>query len=200
MHRMITLQDAVRHLYKTAVVEGAKTSRQRLRRLAEYCVQELDRRGLSKAERDIEIPGGGRPKEWDVAWQWQQKYRLVISLKSILSNVSGTVPNRIDELIGEVANVQMYSPEIVVGYLMVFDVSKDEISGKHGMKWCELLEQRLGALAGRSAPLWGVGIIEAYSIIKVDFSKGAKLLTPEVDIQRMFDILVAEVRKRNPGI
>jgi len=194
------LQEVVKSLYETAVVRKISTSTLRLQKLTEYCVQELAVRGLRGAEIDVEIPGGGRPKQWDVAWKFQNKYRLALSLKSILSNIPGTVPNRIDDLIGEVANVQMYSPEIVIGYIMVFDMSKDTYSKKHRMKWSELLRQRLDSLSGRRAPHWSAGMIEAYSIVEVDFSKGPRLLAGEDEVAKMFDILVKEVKNRNPGI
>jgi hypothetical protein len=148
----------------------------------------------------VQIPGGGRAKQWDVAWKHHGKYRLGISLKSILRNLSGTVPNRIDDLIGEVANIQMYSPEVVVGYLMVFDVSQDTFSRKHGCTWCELLKTRLGRLSGRRSPFWSVGMVEAFVVVEVNFANGACLVTSEDRVSEMFDILVAEVISRNPSL
>ena len=50
---------------------------------------------------------------------------FLISLKSIWKNVAGTVPNRLDDLMGEAANVQQMSPEVVTGYIMLFDKSQD---------------------------------------------------------------------------
>ena len=137
---------------------------------------------------------------WDVAWKHHGKYRLGISLKSILRNLRGTVPNRIDDLIGEVANIQMYSPEVVVGYLMIFDVSQDTFSQKHGCTWCELLKTRLDRLSGRRSPFWSVGMVEAFVVVEVDFSNGARLVTPEGRVAEMFDILVSEVKSRNPSL
>lgn len=194
-----TLLAAIEHLYQTAVVDGARTSTLRLQKLARYCVEELDERGLRNAEVDVAIPGGGRTKEWDVAWKHHGKYRLAISLKSILRNLAGTVPNRTDDLIGEVANIQMYSPEVVVGYLMVFDVSQDRVSRKHGCTWCELLKTRLTRLSGRRAPFWSIGLVEAFVVVEVDFSKGAHVITPEEEVMTMFDVLVSEVKSRNPS-
>src|SRR5574337_839524 len=151
---MMALTEAIESLYRIAVTQGKTTSTIRLQGLADYCVQELSRRGLEAAETEVTIPGGGREKQWDVAWKLHGKYRLAISPKSILKNLAGTVPNRIDDLMGEVTNVQMYSPEIALGYLMVFDVSQDSPSTRHGSTWCELLRQRLGELSGRKAPSW----------------------------------------------
>ncbi|BDG60102.1 hypothetical protein [Caldinitratiruptor microaerophilus] len=105
----VSLLDAVADLYRIAVTERAATSTQRLKVLAQYCADQLDRLGLAGAEIEREVPGIGREKQWDVAWYHEGKCRLAISLKSILRNVSGTVPNRIDDLIGEVANAQLAS-------------------------------------------------------------------------------------------
>jgi hypothetical protein len=172
----ISLQDAIDHLYDKAVTERATTSTTRLRLLADFCVAQLAERGLAAAETEVLIPGGGRPKYWDVAWPYQGKYRLAISLKSILRNLSGTVPNRIDELMGDAANVQMYSPEIVVGYFMILNVARDELIRKHGRTWKEQLELGLGNLSGRAAPAWSVGMVEASVVVDVDFSHGPRLV------------------------
>ena len=196
----LTLKEAIDSLYRIAVTEGKSTSTIRLQGLAQYCVQELVRRGLTGTEAEVTIAGGGRPKQWDVAWKLHGKYRLAISLKSILKNVGGTVPNRIDDLIGEVANVQMYSPEMVVGYVMIFDLSQDPASVKHGTTWSNLLFRRLKELSGRRAPSWSVGMIEGFAMVKVDFSSGPKLLTTESELGEMFNQLVSEVKKRNPSL
>ena len=65
-----------------------------------------------------------------MVWRYDGKVRLAISLKSILRNIPGTVPNRIDDLMGEVANVQLVSLEIVLGYVMVFNSSEDTEDGR----------------------------------------------------------------------
>ena len=92
----ITIQDAIDHLYDVAVGKTKVTSTKRLDVLADYCIQELATRGLHGAVADQDLLGGGRTKNWDVAWKYDGKYRLAISLKSILANLGGTVPNRID--------------------------------------------------------------------------------------------------------
>ena len=99
---MITAQDAVDDLYRIAVTERKATSTSRLDLLAEFCLQELMSRGLTDVEKEASIPGAGRQKKWDVAWRYDGKYRLGISLKSLLKNLGGTVPDRIDDIIGEV--------------------------------------------------------------------------------------------------
>ena len=98
-------------------------------------MRELKRRGLHGVEKEASIPGTGRQKRSDVAWEYDGKYRLGLSLKSLLRNLGGTVPNRIDDLIGEVANAQLHSPEIVIGYVMIFNVQEDAYSPRHQSTW-----------------------------------------------------------------
>jgi hypothetical protein len=194
----VTLQEAINSFYAKAVTEGASTSTKRLDVLADYCVHELAKRGLKGVEKEAKLYGGGRTKQWDVAWSLHGKYRLAISLKSILKNLAGTVPNRIDDLMGEVTNVQLYSPEIVTGYMMIFDASSDVISNRREAGWLGHLRNRLEQLSGRKAPAWSMGMIEASCLIEVDFSEGPFLCTPEVEVGPFFDRLVGEVKHRNP--
>jgi len=195
-----TFQDAVDHLRQIAVVEKKTTSTKRLAKLAAYCISELAARGLNGVEAEVTIPAGGRPKDWDVAWKWAGKYRLVISLKSILKNLPGTVPNRIDDAMGETTSIQLYSPEVVTGYLMLIDGQQGAESRKHEATWPELLRERLGGLSGRRAPYWSPGTFEAFAVVEVDFSSGARVVSGVEDVTKMFDVLVDETVKRNPGI
>jgi hypothetical protein len=195
----ITLQDAIDGLYDIAVTKRAAQSPSRLKTLAAYCVQELEERGLAGATTECEIPGGGRTKAWDVGWYYDGKYRLAISLKSLLKNLAGTVPNRIDDLMGEAANVQIYSPEIVTGYIMVLDIGADAHSAKHGSTWSDLLRKRLGLLSGRRPPGWTIGTVEGFVLAEVDFSKSSALLSGAELFPPFFDLLVAQVRFRNPN-
>ena len=126
------------------------------------------------------------------------KPRLAISLKSLLKNLGGTVPNRVDDLMGEVTNVQMYSPEIVTGYIMLFNVAGDSYSPLHQSTWAELLKRRITRLSGRRPPSWSIGMIEASLFLEVDFSDGPRIVSGADDVAPFFDRLVAQVRHRNP--
>ena len=196
---MIGAQDAVDALYRTAVAEAKKTSASRLDVLADFCVQELTRRGLKDVEKEASIPGAGREKKWDVAWRYDGKYRLGISLKSLLKNLGGTVPNRIDDLIGEVTNAQLHSPEIVIGYIMIFNVAEDGFSRKHGSTWCDLFRERATSLSGRRPPSWTTGTVEDFVLVEVDFNSRPSILATSQPFEAFFANLVEHLRARNPG-
>ena len=196
---MITAQQAVDDLYRIAVMEKRATSTARLDTLAEYCVQELNRRGLLGVEKEASVPGAGREKRWDVAWRYDGKYRLGLSLKSLLRNLGGTVPNRIDDLIGEVANAQLHSPEIVIGYVMIFNVQEDAYSPKHQSTWANLLLTRLKSLSGRRAPSWTTGTVEDFILVEVDFGSGSAIGSLSQPFEGFFDTLIEQVSVRNPN-
>ncbi|MDE0523504.1 MAG: hypothetical protein OXH79_16250 [Boseongicola sp.] len=193
---MITLQDAVDDLYRMTVIEERRTSTKRLDVLADYCVQELSSRGLAGAAKEVQIPGIGRTKSWDVAWPESGKIKLGISLKSLLKNIAGTVPNRADDLMGEMANVQLWSPEIVTGYIVVFDVSASKIR-IDGTRWVDFFRSTIERLSGRAAPAWAAGMVEASAIIEVDFSNRPLILNPP-DMSGFFGQLKSHVAQRNP--
>ena len=195
----VTLQDAVDHLYQLTVVQKHSTSTKRLSVLGDYCVQELAARGLHGATQEAEIAGGGRPKSWDVAWEYDGKFRLGVSLKSVLKNLAGTVPNRIDDLMGETANAQLHSPEIVIGYVMILDIGTDRFSRKHNSTWSDLLRSRLSTLSGRRPPGWTIGTIEAFVLVEVDFRQSSGALSGAEAFAPFFDTLVEQVRLRNPN-
>lgn len=75
-----------------------------------------------------------------------------------------------------------------------------DISARQGGTWCDILNQRLSRLSGRKAPAWSIGTVESFAIIRVDFSSGPCLLSPESGVLHMFDELVSEVKERNPSL
>ena len=134
-----------------------------------------------------------------MAWQYDGKYLLGISLKSILKNLGGTVPNRIDDLIGEAANAQLHSPEIVIGYVMIFNIENDAVSPKYGSTWAEVAERRLTSLSGRRPPAWATGMIEDFVLVKVNFGSSASIVSISQPLTDFFDTLVEQVTHRNPN-
>jgi hypothetical protein len=77
------------------------------------------------------------------------------------------VPNRLDDLMGEVANVQQLSPELVIGYVVIMD-EKQNTPHRSGGTWIDHFETNLRKIAIRRAPLWNQGLIEAIWLIRVD--------------------------------
>ena len=193
---MISLQDAVDDLYRIVVVETKSTSNKRLTMLADYCIEQLNDRGIVEASKELSVPGIGRDKKWDIVWPAEGRVRLGISLKSMLSNISGAVPNRIDELAGEMANVQLMSPEIVTGYIMIFDTSKSGVK-QDGTPWVDVFRDAVNRLSGRDAPAWAAGMMEASVIVEVDFSEKSRIMC-EPNMSEFFSHLANCVKARNP--
>ena len=193
---MISLQDVVDDLYRIAVIEQKRQSPNRLAMLAEMCVEQLNDRGVIGAAKELPVPGIGRTKTWDVGWPSDGKVRLGISLKSLLRNIAGTVPNRVDDLTGEMANVQLLSPEIVTGYVMVFDTTGSGLR-QDGTRWVDFFRDVVNRLSGRDAPAWAAGMVETSAIVEVDFANGPHIVA-EPDMSAFFDCLVSCVRERNP--
>ena len=144
------------------------------------------------------MSGIGRTKKWDVVWPNEGRARLGISLKSLLHNISGTVPNRVDDLQGEMANVQLLSPEIVTGYIMVFNTAVSELR-KDGMRWVDFFRGAVSRLSERGAPTWAAGMVEASAIVEVDFTERARIVS-ESDLSSFFDRLADCVKERNPEV
>src|SRR6266851_8800769 len=137
----ISLSEAVDDLFARKKQDSG-----RLNKLATYCIEAFDAAGLpgvrgGKAD-EVGIRGLGRQKDWDLAFVLADKPRLLISLKSILKNLSGTVPNRLDDLMGEAANVQQLSPEIVIGYVVIMD-EKGNSPHRSGGTWIDHFEANL---------------------------------------------------------
>ena len=71
----VTVEEAIEHLYRVAVIEQKTTSPVRLSGLAGFCVQELERRGVADVGAEVAVQGFGRVKQWDVAWEHAGKAR-----------------------------------------------------------------------------------------------------------------------------
>lgn len=154
---------------------------------------------------ELKVPGLSRVKNWDVAFEFAGKFRLLISLKSMLKNISGSVPNRLDDLQGELANVQQLRPEIVIGYVILFDVAGDTKRRDDGRMWSEYFEEALEAIAIRKAPLWNQGLLEGLWFVRFDSRRpaGKKLLDPHqvAESGRAFiRDLLCELALREPAI
>ena len=122
----IKLSDAVDDLLRRPTQDAGC-----LHLLASFCIAAFEQAGLKGVRggkaNEVGIRGLGRQKDWDLAYVLAGKPRLLVSLKSILRNLAGTVPNRLDDLMGEAANVQQLSPEIVIGYVVIMDEKEDSL-------------------------------------------------------------------------
>ena len=200
----ISLSDAVDDLFRRS-----RTDSGRLDMLARYCIQEFGKHGLSgvrggKAE-EVGIRGLGRQKDWDLAYVLAGKPRLLVSLKSILRNLSGTVPNRLDDLMGEAANVQQLSPEIVIGYVVIVDEKEDSLRRDGKGTWSDHFESNLRNIAIRRAPVWNQGLIEAVWLIRVNSDRHpGQRITNSVDMDAkgtsFFQALLDELYLREPTL
>jgi hypothetical protein len=200
----VTLGDAIEDLLRRKTTDSG-----RLDTLAKYCAESFHRAGLpgvrgGKAD-EVGIRGLARQKDWDLAYVLADKPRLLISLKSILKNLSGTIPNRIDDLMGEAANVQQLSPEIVIGYVVIVDEAENSLRRDGTQTWAEYFEERLSAIAIRRAPLWNQGLIEGVWVLRIDsrLPPAQALLNPvETDAKgsRFILALLDELYLREPTL
>lgn len=199
----VSLSDAVDDLHRRPTQDPG-----RLDMLARYCVEAFQSAGLpgvrgGKAD-EVGIRGLGRQKDWDLAYVLAGKPRLLISLKSILKNLAGTVPNRLDDLMGETANVQQLSPEIVIGYVVIVDGAADS-RRRAGNTWADHFESNLRKIAIRKAPLWNQGLIEGAWLIRIDSGQppGQRIAAPrdaEGQGTSFFRALLDELYLREPTI
>jgi hypothetical protein len=185
------------------------TSTKRLTALADQVKGLLAEHGLDGVRGgsggELKVPGLSRTKDWDIAYDFAGKFRLLVSLKSMLKNVGGSVPNRLDDLQGEVANVQQLRPEIVTGYVILFDVAQDSVRKPTGQLWSDFFAQALRSIAIRRAPLWNQGLIEALWFIRFDSRKpeGSRLVTPQETAAEGVAFarsLLCELKLREPAI
>ena len=199
----ISLADAVDDLFARKTQDSG-----RLNKLATFCIEEFARHGLSGVRGgqadEVGIRGFGRQKDWDLAFVLAEKPRLLISLKSILKNFSGTVPNRLDDLMGEAANVQQLQPEVVIGYVVIMDVAEDHVR-KDGTMWSDHFEGNLRRIAVRKAPLWNQGLIEGIWLVRVDSRRPARQrILDAIDFDAkgtdFFSALLAELYLREPAL
>lgn len=200
----VTLSQAVDDLLSRQIQAS-----NRLDVLAHYCVESFECVGLPGVQggkaAEVGIRGLGRQKDWDLAYVLAGKPRLLVSLKSILRNLSGVIPNRLDDLMGEAANVQQLSPELVIGYVVIVDEKENSIRRNDGETWIDHFEENLKRIAIRRAPLWNQGLIEGIWLIRIDsrLPPGARVIdTESVNAAGVgfFQGLVDELYRREPAL
>lgn len=192
-----------------AVMLQSTTSSVRLGALADFIVRLLAEHGLQGARGgksgELRVPGLARAKDWDVAYEFAGKFRLLVSLKSMWSNASGTVPNRLDDHMGEVANVQQLRPEIVIGYVVIFDIQADSVRREDGLTWSEFFKRRLSAISIRRAPMWNQGLLEGFWFIRIDSRRAEsdRIVDPDTTMAEGVSFaasLIGELQLREPAV
>jgi len=123
----------------------------------------------------------------------------------MLKNISGSVPNRLDDLQGEIANVQQLRPEIVIGYVVLFDMAEDSIRNEDSSRWSDYFEAALQKMAIRRAPLWNQGLLEGLWFIRFDSRKpaGKRVLSRRDTAkarQSFLRALLCELKLREPAV
>jgi hypothetical protein len=193
----------------TSLLSHASTSTKRLCVLADHMKARFARAGLPGVKGgsggELLVPGISRTKDWDIAYEFAGKFRLLVSLKSMLKNVSGSVPNRLDDLQGELANVQQLRPEIVIGYVVLFDVAKDSCRKEDGKLWSDHFESALRNITIRRAPLWNQGLLEGLWFVRFDSRRPMqrRLLNPRKTAKERSDFiraLLSELHLREPAV
>jgi len=188
-----------------------------------YCCDELERRGLLGARIEVILPGAYRNKKWDVGrLSASEDVTLGISCKSIISNHGGTVPNRIDDMLGEAVNLHRRWPSAVLGYLFMMARIDESVSAtkqraariqagatessvleaarKNGDYWFQRLGESVSQASGRTSIEDFPEKFEATSCSLLDFDLGEPYpvqyhpATPSPDA--FFDQLVAIHRER----
>jgi hypothetical protein len=105
---------------------------------------------------------------------------------------------------GEAANVQQLSPEVVIGYVVVMDEAQDS-RRKDGKMWTDHFEENLRKIAVRKAPLWNQGLIEAVWLIRIDSRKlpGDRIkdiIDMDAKGTNFFQALLSELYLREPTL
>ncbi len=181
----------------------------RLAPLANFAVEQLEQYGLPNVRGgsggELVVRGLARRKAWDVAYEFAGKFRLLVSLKSMWKNAAGTVPNRLDDLMGEAANVQQLAPELVIGYILIFDTVADSVRKEDGLNWSAFFENAVKRIAIRDAPLWNQGLLEASWFILIDSRKapGGRIVDQAKTLSEgdfFFRSLLKKLYQREPAV
>jgi hypothetical protein len=185
-----------------------------------YCVSELARRGIPDAKPEVLMPGRYRDKMWDVGVIRDGEPLIAISCKSIMRNHPGTVPNRIDDLLGEAVSLHRDHPRAVLGWLFMMsrrDESKSEsrrverLGGltpellmelhARGDAWYRRLIESVTRASDRAGPDDLPEKFEVVSCAQVDFDAHPATihyLPGAVETPVFFDRIAALYRERFP--
>jgi hypothetical protein len=147
-------------------------SANRMIAIQNYCVAELATRGVS-ADVEQVVRVAYKRKAWDVVTVGPDKRpQLAITCRSIISNHGGTVPNRIDDLLGEGVSLHRAFPNAVAGYLLVMslrDERRKAGAAPPARNWFAELVASVTRVGGRGSPQDLPERFEAITCLLVDF-------------------------------
>lgn len=177
----------------------------RMMAVQNWLIQELERRGLPGALPEQTLPGAYRDKSWDVVLKRGEVPLLALSTKSVIKNIAGTVPNRLDDMLGEAANLHRHHPECALGYFMI--MSHEDLrdqGGSCGKTWFERCGQRLSLASGREDITGPAEQWEQACLLSVDLGREqirSGIWHPDLPAAAGFLNQLAEtVRDRHPGL
>lgn len=136
-----------------------------------FCCSELKKRGLAGAQIEVLMPGYYRAKKWDVGLLVGGEPRLGISCKSIISNHGGTVPNRVDDMLGEAVSLHRAYPRAVLGYLFMMSRRDESVNTETRTRITGgLTPDRLRKLH-EDADRWFERLVESVTIASIRFGE-----------------------------
>lgn len=166
------------------------------------------------------MPGHYRAKAWDVGLLVNGEPRLGISCKSIISNHGGTVPNRVDDMLGEAVSLHRAYPKAVLGYLFMMSrrdesvatARRTEAGGgltperrkklrKDADVWFERLVASVGIASNRNSPQDWLEKFEVVSCSQIDFDRepyGVMVHSGALSPDEFFDRLAEIYGERFP--
>jgi len=162
----------------------------RLAPLQTYLAWELEKRGIGDRRGiDDAVLGFVRTKDIDVvAWRADQPV-VAISCKSLFKNPGGTVPNRLDDAIGEAVNLRKRWPAIRLGYVMIFDMRIAK-PGPRSHDWSLVLQEGILRLTNNESP---PPIIDSAALFLIEAAR-PKLafasVDPTLEFEGFFDRLL----------
>jgi hypothetical protein len=179
-----------------------------------FCCAEIKKRGLDAAEIEVRMPGYYREKAWDVGLLVDGEPRLGISCKSIVSNHGGTVPNRVDDMLGEAVSLHRAYPKAVLGYLFMMSRRDESVATANRTNagggltparrkklqedadlWFERLVASVSIASNRKSPRDWLEKFEVVSCSQIDFDRKpygvivhAGALSPDAFFDRLVEI------------
>lgn len=184
-------------------------AKNRMASIQDYCVTQLDRRGLPGTQVERTLRVAYKSKAWDVVHAGPDgRPQLAITCRSLISNHGGTVPNRIDDLLGEGVSLHRAYPTAVAGYLLVMSLRDESARVSPNARprdWFAQLVASVTRAGGRSSAQDLPERFEAIMCLLVDFDTTPYTLVDSIvypaekdnrDYMEFFDVLVREHGER----